>query len=718
MGEKATRLTALAWPAFTANPDWRHLVVSVRLAIAAIAALAIAYWLELPEPQWAILTVYLLPQTSAGAALAKGAFRLLGTILAAICALAIVKAFSQIPVLLVAAATAWIFVCYYGATLMKNFASYGFMLAGYTGLLVIFEGAAAPYGAWAVAVNRATEISIGIACATAATSMVMPIYAGGQLRGLLAKSLKELAAHAAAALKTELPLPAFMAQRRDLLAKIVKFDALRSYAVFERRETRADDVALRDAVEETLSVLAVARSLYLRLADFRTGDEAGKVDFARLDAALEATIATLEALAGGGVEAAKPGFSRSQLCLARRRMASLESEVEAMAGSLPLEPLADMLLIIRRTNKLLRGLSTLSIIADATFDTGRSRGRGSRRQAVRRPRPARVERHEALLQGIRVALAVLVLCAFWYATEWDQGIAGITGLALMSYQCVNTDDPGKLGWPYFRAVVAACFCAYAVMAYVYPWLEGFAMLAAFLFAVLVPLGLLISSPRYGKSAGTFTIYFVAAAATANVYDPDPLDFANFCSGLVFGMFVCLMAARFIPVTSAVSRRYVFRRTIAELLPEAATGTMRPRRVARAIIGLLSAVLPRLKLGAGTDDIFLRGMLASASSALELGLLRRAATDPDMPEAGREAIKAGLSRLAAFFAKLPTMGAGREAAFDEAEAEISRMSAALERLAPVAGSPPARCVLRAASSLRFLSDRLHLDQGFLKLALTD
>ncbi|MCJ8141740.1 FUSC family protein [Ancylobacter sp. A5.8] len=32
--------------------------------------------MEPPEPQWAILTVYLLPQTSAGAALAKGAPRL------------------------------------------------------------------------------------------------------------------------------------------------------------------------------------------------------------------------------------------------------------------------------------------------------------------------------------------------------------------------------------------------------------------------------------------------------------------------------------------------------------------------------------------------------------------------------------------------------------------------------------------------------------------
>jgi len=95
--------------------SWHNLAVSLRFAGAAIAALAIAYWLELQEPQWSVLTVYLLTQSSAGAALAKGGFRLLGTFVAAACALAIVKLFSQDPVLLVAAAMAWIFTCYYCA---------------------------------------------------------------------------------------------------------------------------------------------------------------------------------------------------------------------------------------------------------------------------------------------------------------------------------------------------------------------------------------------------------------------------------------------------------------------------------------------------------------------------------------------------------------------------------------------------------------------------
>ncbi|WP_246668886.1 FUSC family protein [Ancylobacter sp. TS-1] len=39
------------------TPNWRNIAFAARLAAAAITALALAYWLELQEPQWAILTV-------------------------------------------------------------------------------------------------------------------------------------------------------------------------------------------------------------------------------------------------------------------------------------------------------------------------------------------------------------------------------------------------------------------------------------------------------------------------------------------------------------------------------------------------------------------------------------------------------------------------------------------------------------------------------------
>ncbi|MBS7544038.1 FUSC family protein [Ancylobacter oerskovii] len=703
MTDKAERPRSSHWRGFPVDLGWRNLAVSTRLACAAVAALAIAYWLELPQPQWAVLTVYLLTQSSAGAAFAKGTFRLLGTVIAASCAVICVKLFAQAPVPLVGTAMAWMFLCYYGATRMSNFTAYGFMLAGYTGLLVLFEGAVDPNTAWQVALDRTTETSIGIACATLANALVLPVYAGAQLRALVAGAFSRLADYAATALTSPTGIENVIRLRSDILRAVTKFDALRSYTMFEAREMRANDAVLREIAREFLTVLSIERGLYVRLTDVRGAE--GDPLTARLAPVLEATSATLDAIAHNPNAFANPERLRADLAMARRRLAVFSREIEALAGEAPLAPLANTALVVRRAIKMLRGLSFVALTAQSTFRPAAPSG-------MARSRPRLAERREAVLQGARAALAVLALCVFWYATEWDQGIAGITGLALMSYQCVNTDDPEKLGWPYFRAVIAACFCAYAVKAFVYPWLEGFGMLATFLLLVLVPLGILIGTPRFAKTAGTFTIFFVACATTGNVYDPDPLTFANFCFGLVVGMFVCLMAARLLPVTSQASRRLAYRRTMHQLLPEAAAGPRPARRVAREIVDLIVALLPHLSSVRQEDDVFLRGMLCSASSALELGRLHQAVANPALPPAGRAALAAGLSRFAAIFTALPERAEPRREALELGRAAIGEMWTALERLDPPAGSPAARAVLHAASGLRFLLDRFELDHAFL------
>lgn len=691
------------------GPGWRALAVSLRHALAALSALAIAYWLALPEPQWAILTVYLLTQSTAGAALSKGAFRFSGTVVAAIAGLLFVKLFSQSPILLVGAAATWSFACYYGASRLTSFAAYGFMLAGYTGLLVTFQGAADPEAAWSVAVNRATEISIGIACASLANALILPAYAGVQLRDLLAETLCDLATHAAAALKEDMPAKAFMRQRAEVLSKIVKFDALRAFTKLEGRDMRVDAAQLHLAVREGLATVAAARSLYLRLADLRTRAPLDEAVTLHLLPALNAASAALDRISRSPVTPARLARARADLAVARRRLAAAERNVEEQAGSLPLVLLADVMAALQRCIGLLRALSVLTRATGAVIDPARVAPSHTRhREEV--ARALRSARHrETLLQGTRSGLAVLAFCLFWSATAWDQGIAGITGLALMSYQCVSTDDPGKIGWPYFRAVIAACFAAYLVMAHVYPWLEGFGMLAAFLLVVLVPLGVLIGTPRFGASTGTFTIYFVAAVTTGNVYDPDPLGFANFCAGLIFGMFVCLVVARLLPVTAQASRQQAYRHAIAVLLPEAASGGRPARRVGRDIIDLLAGVLPRLKLNAHEDALFLRGMLASASAAIDLGGLRRVVAAPDLPEATRAELDAGIARLMSLFARSPGVTTAREAQRSESRDTIQRMGAALEQ-AFSPGTPALHIAVRAAASLRGLSEVLEPDHA--------
>src|SRR4029077_303505 len=67
--------------------------------------------------------------------------------------------------LFVIAVAIWIFFCAFAAQTVRNFASYGFQLAGYTVAIVGIPAALQPDGAYPLVVARFTEIVLGIICA-------------------------------------------------------------------------------------------------------------------------------------------------------------------------------------------------------------------------------------------------------------------------------------------------------------------------------------------------------------------------------------------------------------------------------------------------------------------------------------------------------------------------------------------------------------------------
>ena len=56
------------------------LIFSLKTFVAALLALYLAFWLGLDQPKWALMTVFIVSQPDSGLVLAKGFFRLLGTI--------------------------------------------------------------------------------------------------------------------------------------------------------------------------------------------------------------------------------------------------------------------------------------------------------------------------------------------------------------------------------------------------------------------------------------------------------------------------------------------------------------------------------------------------------------------------------------------------------------------------------------------------------------
>ena len=141
-------------------------------------ALFIAFWAALDDPRWAVLTVFVVSQPDSGLVVAKSVHRMLGTVAGVLVSIALVFAFAQYGELFLASLAAWIAFCCFAARTARNFASYGFQLAGYTAAIVGLPAALEPSGAYPLIVARFTEISLGIGCA----ALVSRLFFARELR--------------------------------------------------------------------------------------------------------------------------------------------------------------------------------------------------------------------------------------------------------------------------------------------------------------------------------------------------------------------------------------------------------------------------------------------------------------------------------------------------------------------------------------------------------
>jgi uncharacterized membrane protein YccC len=682
---------------------WQNIVFSLRTAAAAVLALALAYWLELSDPAWATLTVYILAQPTVGAALAKGAWRAAGTVAGGLIGLVLVALFSQAAEWLVAVTVLLVGLSFYAGARLRNYTSYGVLLGGYTMLLVAYEGSIAPLNAWSIALDRTSEILIGIACGTLASVIILPRYAGDVLREAQANTFSALARYVATALRLSTPAAVFAQLRRQMVAEVVSFDALCSYTLFETPELRADEEYLRRMVREFLIVLSIARGLFVRLDQF--DDDRARPVRDRLRPTLEAVAARIERIAADPAAWRDLHNLRREIIAARLALKSTATELQGMAGTAPFDPLVDGLLILSRVGDVLHGLAMVVVTAAASL-----RHRDAPLRSRRREQGHTEGRLEPLLLAIRAALAMLVLSIFWMATGWNEGFTAVSGGAIMLFFGVNQDDAQSGGRTYLVWAGAGILVAYLLIALVLPWLQGFAALSVVLMLVLLPAGLMAGTPRHAWAGIALGGWIVAEIGFGNVFKPDELAYVNNAFALILGMVGCLAVIAAMPVTSRAKRGQSWHRAIGTILPAVARGDISPRRGASEIVAMLAALLPRLALDRQRDEDFFRGTLSMASLAVELGRLRELKPAPDMPADAVRAIAHFVERFAGALENLAGSRADRRARIAEAEAVVAELRADLSTRLPEPGAA-ARSVLRAGAALRFVADRFDIDRAY-------
>lgn len=686
------------------------LLFSLKTFAAAILALLAAWELEITEPQWAMVTTYLVSQPLLGAIWAKGAFRLVGTLAGAAFAVVCVAAFAQAGPLFILAMALWLAFCVYNATLLRNYPSYGFSLAALSAPLIAFDSVVAPDHVWILAADRATAVTLGILCAGLIHAIVFPRYASDALRRSLGGTFSGLARFAAAVLKPGTANSIFTRLRRKMAGDVIKFDALRSYAVFESPELKGHEAALSRMMRAFLSILSVGRGLYIRLDLLRRHEDRALAE--RLDPALDRIAVALERIADD-TDGARSSAVGAALDVARLEIVATQADLEAMAGQgiekgEDFETLANGLLVLRRAEDMIESLSR--VVAGVT---GRlpPEPPGQRMMAVLRP-----DKGSAVAQAIRGAACILLLGFFWIASAWTAGASAMTGLAIILVIFVIVENPQKLATHFAVGATLATVAGFFCMAFVLPMLGEFLPLAVMLGIFLIPAGVLITSPTYGAVATAFSAFFASQIGLSNLPSYDIGLYIDHSIGFLLGIAAGVAGiALILPYDRARARRAEWTEVVAAL-PSAARGE-RPETSARAPIHTaLLKLLPRLDIADDADDHILIGTFGMASLSLELIRLSGRIARPAFPTEAGKPVRACLVMLAAAFERLLAADSDSETArieiVDEAASLVAATRTTLVELASTTPGAEAVDLAHALASLRFIADRLTIDRPFL------
>jgi uncharacterized membrane protein YccC len=526
----AAMQTALADWARTDGLTWIYLLKALT---AAFLALGIAMRLDLPQPRTAMTTVFIVMQPQSGAVLAKSFYRIGGTLVGLIATLFLVAVFAPQRELFLGALALWTGICTAGAARNRNFRSYGFLLAGYTAALIGIPAAQHPDGAFLSALTRAAEVTLGVLCAGFVGALVFPQHASLQMRTTVRARFSAFVEYVAAALSGGVEREQIERTNARFLAEIVGFEAMRSVAVFEGHETRSRAGRLARLNSEFMTASTRFHALHQLMNRLRGAGATEAVD------ALEPYFKELAPLLH---EPGEPVLSAADAAGSARKL-------EAYKAALPRRVREARTVLAARPGFPLLDFDTASELLYRFVDdmhaytlTYASLATGSHE------RERWIERYEpktnavlTFVAGVRGAIVMALLSAFWIASAWPNGDVLVLNAAAVCALASSSPRPTRMAFQMAAGTVLATLAGFVVEFGVYPHIEGFPLLCAALTPALA-LGIWMTTRQklVGYGAG-YCIFFCVLAGPDNVMRYDPAGFANTAIALLLSMMASAIA---------------------------------------------------------------------------------------------------------------------------------------------------------------------------------
>ncbi|CAG2154136.1 FUSC family protein [Cupriavidus numazuensis] len=505
-------------------PNWREWLYSAKTFFAAMLALYVALELSLPNPYWAVASVYLVSNPLSGATSSRSAYRICGTLLGAVAAVALIQTCPDVPMLLTVVIACWTGSLLYLALLDRTPRSYVFMLAAYTTPIIGIPAFMHPEIVFDIALARSEEILLGIVCATVVNTSLFPTRISPILGSHMRTMLKDAANWAREFLDVRPAHTTLPPMRHRLMADVAAIDVLITHLSFDPgtnvQAEHARQMRLRMAM-----LIPQLTALFDPLFNLvQKGSDASE-DIASL---VSSVTQWMHEIDRESAHAHK----------------DLHAKIEQFRSALP-HPRSVVELSIY--NALYR----LDELVDLWRDCWELQNAYAGNDPVRHV-TLRYKTHNLLSEArhsdyglmafsaisAAVATAIAILC--WLNLGWEPGAGGVVSVAIVCCFFAASDEPiPLLNSVLFLAIASSIFSLVYLFA-ILPDIHTFVGLAL----VLAP-PLLFAAAFTGRLQHTMTVVLFCAQAITNLtlrssYTADFESFANASLGNLLGVVFALV----------------------------------------------------------------------------------------------------------------------------------------------------------------------------------
>lgn len=492
-------------------PAFLHWRFAFKLSFAVVLSLFLGFHLQLETPRWSVLTAAIVAAGPAfaaggepfsGAIRHRGMLRIAGTFIGCLGALVIIIATIRAPVVMLLLCCIWAGFCTWVSSLVKVENAYVWGLAGYTALIIIVSTQSTPLLTPQFAVERCSEIVLGIVCAILADLLFTPRsikqHIDNSLEGLLVDHYRLLQLCTRGATREEIDLA-----WHGLVRKSTALGGMRSQLMLESARWQNSHRRIKALLAQSFTLITQACETYLVLQQDKP----------------EPLKSSLKLLIDAPVES---------MADVHKRVKQLRHAIAA--GEREGVPLTLIGWVSAATRYLLlaKGIQTnarLTVIEDELM-----------RDEVM-VKAVSAERHHAMINGWRTGVATAIGCLFWLITGWTSGSACMVMIAVVTALAMRLPNPKRMAVDFLIGTLYALPLGSLLYMFVLPSTQQSMLLLCLSLGIMAfVIGIEVQKRRLGSLG--------ALASTINILvldNPMSFDISHFLDSAIGQVIGCLLA---------------------------------------------------------------------------------------------------------------------------------------------------------------------------------